>query len=279
MLCHTTLVQSAYYLQALPPSLARLTALMGDDPPDLDALVDIIAYDPIITARLLRVANSSFSAPGRAITRARDAVVRLGPGLVFSVAIGSCARPLMEQTVPGYGLPAGELWRHSVRAALAAEAAGRFCDTRLSPASFTAALLHDIGKLVLGRYLTPDRLVALRRAVEEGGLESYQAEAELLSLHHGEVGGVIAQHWQLPDSLVQGIIHHHDPQPEHDPIAYVTCLADRVAHALEREETDTDEEDERLTAVLDALGMTPDGFADLRSTVAENYDRLRERYG
>ena len=156
MLDHSTLVRNAYQLQPLPPTLARLSALMTEEMPCLDEMTEIISFDPVITAKLLRVANSSFSAPCRAVTQVKEAVVRLGPGIVFSLAIGSCARPLMEQTVPGYGLYAGELWRHSVMAALAAEASRRFCHVAIPIASFTAALLHDLGKLVLGQSLTSE---------------------------------------------------------------------------------------------------------------------------
>ena len=232
MLDHSTLVRHAYQLQPLPPTLARLSALMAEDMPSLDEMTEIISLDPVITAELLRVANSSFSASRRAVTQVKEAVVRLGPGIVFSGRSAVCARPLMEQTVPGYGLYAGELWRHSVMAALVAEACRRYCQVAIPLASFTAALLHDLGKLVLGQSLTPECLTLLRRAIQEGGIEPFEAEIEVLSVHHGEVGGVIGQHWQLPESIIQGITQHHDPEKTEETIGFVTHLADVVARTV-----------------------------------------------
>ena len=278
MLDHSTLVRNAYQLQPLPPTLARLSALMTEEMPCLDEMTEIISFDPVITAKLLRVANSSFSAPCRAVTQVKEAVVRLGPGIVFSLAIGSCARPLMEQTVPGYGLYAGELWRHSVMAALAAEASRRFCHVAIPIASFTAALLHDLGKLVLGQSLTSENRTLLRRAVEEGGIEPFEAEVEVLSVHHGEVGGVIAQHWQLPESIIQGITCHHDPDKTEETIGFVTHLADMVARTVSAGTTPLVADNRRIAGTCEFLGLTNKDFERLCTQVGEDFQKMIVRY-
>jgi HD-like signal output (HDOD) protein len=278
MLDHTLLVRSAYQLEPLPPSLSRLAALTTREDPDPAEITEVVSFDPVLTARLLRVANSSFSAPARPITNIRDAVIRLGAGLVFSVAVGCCARPLMAREIPGYGLSAGELWRHSVRAALAAEAAGAVCATRIPAEAFTAALLHDLGKLVLGRFLTPESATLLRRAVEEGGVETAQAEVDILSLHHGEVGAVIAQHWQLPAGIVQGILYHHDPVEGGQTVCYVTYLADVVAKSVGAEAPLREQEQKHLGGAMAWLGLTPRGLGKLQTTVAADFERMSARY-
>jgi HD-like signal output (HDOD) protein len=102
---------------------------------------------------------------------------------------------------------------------------------------FTAALLHDIGKLVLGKFLSADLRAWLESAVTEGKQPAYCAEREILALHHGEVGGLIAQHWGLPDSLVRGVTYHHTPAEGGDAICHVTYLANLAAHRLANEES------------------------------------------
>ena len=185
----------------------------------------------MLTARLLRCATCSY-ASRRTIGTAKEAVIRVGAGRVLSLVVGSSAQPVMEAAIPGYELSAGELWRHSLAAALVAELAKNFCPGAWSPLAFTAALLHDIGKLVLGRFLNAALADMCRRAVDEGGLEHFEAESEILRVHHGEVGGIIAQHWQLPQGIVEGVMHHHEPENVEDSNAVVAHLGDAVARHL-----------------------------------------------
>jgi HD-like signal output (HDOD) protein len=278
VLDHRSLVQSAYELEPLPQSLTRLTALVAQDVPDPEEIAECLAFDPVLTAKLLRAANSAFSAPTRPITRTRDAVLRLGPGLVYSLAMGLCAKPLMDKDIPGYGLTRGELWRHSVRAALAAEAATGLCRAPIPREAFTAALLHDFGKLVVGRFLTAEDRDLLRRAVEESGVEDAEAESEILSLHHGEVGAVIAQHWKLPDGIVQGILHHHDPAKGDQPVCYVTYLADVVAKTVEASEPLPTRARQHLGDAMERLRLDPTNFDALCEKVAADFDIMSARY-
>ena len=95
-----------------------------------------------------------------------------------------------------------------------------------------AALLHDIGKLVLVQFLEPDVLGYLGEAWARGDMTSVQAEIEILGFHHGELGGLIAQHWQLPARIVAAITHHHTPDEGHDVVCDVVCMANVVAKRI-----------------------------------------------
>ena len=279
MLDHNTIVRHAYQLQPLPPSCSRLASLAVQEVPDLQEITEVISFDPVLTARLLRVANSAHSASHRAIGTVKDAVIRLGPGTVLGLTVGSAARKVLDAAIPGYALSPGELWRHSVAAALAADLSRSFCAAAWSPLCFTAALLHDIGKLVLGRFLTPDVVALCQRAAEEGELYPFQAESEVLSLHHGEVGRVIAQHWNLPLGLETGVAHHHTPQEGQDAICFVTYLANAVARHIEGKPASTDREFKALGAVLQRLELTPVSFEKLCETTAWRLSEVSERFG
>ena len=135
--------------------------------------------------------------------------------------------------LPEYGLEEGALWRHSLAAALAAEAAVRVCETEVPPESFTAALLHDIGKLVLVQFLEPDLLRDLQEARAHGVTSSAAAEMEILGAHHGELGGLIAQHWGLPDRLTNAITYHHAPEDGNEVVCDVVYIANQVAKRVD----------------------------------------------
>lgn len=279
MLDREAIFRHAYQLQPLPPSCGRLAALAAQDEPDLREVTDIVSLDPVLTARLLRVANSAGSASRRMVGTVKDAVIRLGVGAVLGLTVGSAARGILEQPVPGYGFSAGAFWHHSVTAALAAEAIRNFCAVSQSSLSFTAAMLHDIGKLVLGRFLTLDLTSNCQWLAEEEGLEPFQAEAIVLSLHHGEVGAGIAQYWNLPPDLVAGVAHHHTPEEGTNSICFVTCVANAVARHVEGNSAPTDSQSKSLLTALERLEITRVGFEKLCEITQQSLGEINARFG
>ena len=234
---HHAIVQRAYGLPPLPQSAARLAHLLSQEESDLGEIIKVIEYDPTLTMRLLRIANSALFGARHRIGTVRESLLRLGTGTVGGFVVGSCVRPLLGKTIPGYNIPESVFWKHSLASAFAAESIQAHSSRRAGQLSFTAALLHDIGKLVLGQFLNPELSAWLQRAVTEGKQTSFQAESEILSVHHGEAGGIIAQHWKLPDTLMKGIIYHHSPEEGAEGICYVTYLANVVAHRIENRQT------------------------------------------
>jgi len=274
---HDALVQSAYKLPPLPQTAARLAALVSRDDTELGEIVEVIELDPPLTLKLLRVANSVFGASRYPVGTVRDAVLRLGTGTVSGFAVASCVKSLLGKTIPGYNLPVSEFWNHALAAAFAAEIIIKFSKVSVSPLAFTAGLLHDIGKLVLGNFLSQEALTWISRAIQEGKQTAFQAETEILSLHHGEVGGVIAQHWGLPDCLVKGIIYHHNPDECGETICYATSLANLVAHRLTAEHQAASAEPENNVAHdtahdLERLGLAQQNFTELCVAV---HDRVK----
>lgn len=278
MLDHNTLVRYASELQPLPQSCTRLAALLTHEDADLREISQVISFDPVLTGKLLRVANSAAYASRRTITSVEQAVSLLGGGTILSLAVGACTQPILEHSIPGYALPASQLWQHSATAALAAEVAKEFCTVSLSPLCFTAALLHDMGKLVLGRFLTPDLVALCKRAAEEGGLLPFQAESEILSVHHGEVGGLIAQHWNLPEAIVSGVTHHHAPEEGHDAICFVTYLANVVAKQMEGKTAWSPAEVAALDTTKDRLGLTAARYEQICNVTKRRLHDVCRRY-
>ncbi len=229
----SALITSARDLEPLPASATRLATLMSQEDWKMTDILEVIAFDQALTPRILRMANSAASGSRSSIVNVRDAVVRLGPGSVLSLAIGTRVRDKMQKPLPQYGLREGQLWSHSVAAALAAEMAGAYCEVSIPKEAFAASLLHDIGKLLLARFLSPEVLQVLDQAQHLGGLDRLRAESEVLEVHHGELGGIIAQNWGLPEGIVKGITHHHTPDEGNHIVCDVVHLANVVAKNIE----------------------------------------------
>jgi len=272
------LIAQANEMAALPASTVRLAELINDPDCNLDEVVESVAFDQALTLKLLRAANSVASAPAEPVRNVQEAVIRMGTAQVMALAVAAGARTILQPSVPAYGLAEGELWRHSVAAAAAAEAMQDSGEFERLPEFFTAALLHDVGKLVMARYLTPEILGFIRRAQEEDHLDRLEAESLLLEVNHAELGGLIAQHWKLPARVAQGIIYHHNPGQGFDTICDLTYLANQIAKHIE---AGLDGRKFDLVIALDVgerLALTPKRIEELCPLAVSRYEQVRRRY-
>lgn len=211
----------------------KLASLVADPASTLESIIEVVGLDQSLAGRALRAANSAASAARSPITTVKDAVVRLGRSTMLTLAFGPKVRQNLQQAVPEFGLAENMLWRHSVAAALAAESLGSLGKVAIPPEAYAAALLHDIGKLVLARFLDPDLLSYLQRAQDEGHCHPLQAEMEILEVNHAELGALVARHWGLPEAIALGIQYHHSPSDDHPLVCHVVCAADVLAKIVE----------------------------------------------
>lgn len=272
------LITHANELTALPQSTMRLAALVGGKQDNVSEVVEVVTFDPALTFKLIRAANSAMSGSSQPVTSVRDAVTRLGTAQVFALAVASSVRPHMQKNLPEYGFSDGEFWRHSVACAVATEVAQPFCTTPVPTEAFTAALLHDIGKLIMARFISREILELLQQGRLEGKLTALEAEAKILGVHHGELGGIIAQHWQFPDRVVKGIVFHHHPDAGGDSICDVVYMANIAAWKMEASLANKKYEPTPEANVLERLGMTAAGFEALSVEGVKRFENVRTRY-
>ena len=275
------LARAASRLEPLSPSATRLAALVCEGSPDLGEVVEIVRYDEALTASLLRSANSSWSASRVEITTVRDAVIRLGASPVLAMTLGRNVRSRLDSSLPEYGLGEGELWRHSVAASLAAELLAPRALHRPPPEAATAALLHDVGKLVMARFLAPPVLAALRDR-EQQGSTPLEAETEVLGTDHAELGASIARSWSLPESLVRGIREHGRARADGDTLVHAVYLADVLAEAAGAGAGDNALGDgpdvEAFARAMGELGLSATDFEELRLLVTQRLSEVESRF-
>jgi HD-like signal output (HDOD) protein len=274
------LARAAAQLEPLAPSVTRLAALVCGGAPELGQVVDIVQYDEALTASLLRSANSSWSSSRVEITTVRDAVIRLGASPVLAMTLGRNVRSRLDNPVPEYGLGEGELWRHSVAASLAAELLAPRARHRPPPEAATAALLHDVGKLVMARFLARPLLDALRTH-EARGLTTLEAEVAVLGTDHAELGGLIARAWSLPDSLVRGIREHGRPRADGDTLMHALYLADVLAKSVGAglgDNADDGPDVEGFARAIGGLGLAAADFDELRCLVGQRLSEMEHRF-
>ncbi len=263
------LVERARELRPLPATATRFAELLASPNCEVKDLVEVVELDAPLTGRLLRAANSAMSAARSPVKTVRDGLVRLGGGAVLAMAVGAAVRDGMRQPLPAYGLDEDALWRHSVAAALATELLGKALKVTVPAEAFAAALLHDIGKLVIGRH-APEQ-------IPPAALMFFEKEFHLLQTHHAALGGLVAQHWKLPAGMVKGILFHHEPELGGDPVCDLVCLANVIAHesgvaGAPKAQTDAERR------CVDRSGLAPKVLAATAQGLRERFDEVLRRF-
>lgn len=216
-------------LERLPPfpeSATRALEELGRDDIDFARLEHAIGSDPILTARLLRIANSPFYGLPRKIAAIKDACMLTGAPTLRNLIIASVA---MQQFSADKTTQSARtaVWRHSAQcAAFAAELASVVRQPR--DIAFTTGLLHDIGKLALAALFSEE----CARIHKRGG--TLEAELEVLGATHADIGARVAELWHLPLVIRDAIAAHHTPGPaERSTLTDVVHVADALAHAMD----------------------------------------------
>ncbi len=195
---------------SIPGSAVRLLELVDQADAPIDEIEEVLRLDPGLTANVLKLTNSAFFGLPAKVGSVKRAVMLLGLNKLKQLIMASGLNAVMDKDIPGYDLPAGELWRHSIAVSVAADGLVRELNLDSGDDIFTAALLHDVGKLVLGQFIDED-YAALAAAA--GNSVSFEiAEKEVLGTDHAEVGARILEHWALPDALVHAVRWHHNPE-------------------------------------------------------------------
>ncbi len=266
-------------LAPLPASLTRLAAVVGSADSSANDVAAVIELDQALTANTIRLANSAWSGSPKRIDTVREAVLRLGAGRILELAVGERVASALSRPCPGYELGEYELWRHSVAAALATEHLGRFAPRRVPGVTFTAALLHDIGKLLLARHLDRETVARIRETAASGGRTYLEAERSVLGTDHAEVGGAVARHWEFPPPIVAAIERHHDPDAEPDPVLDAVHIANAVAKLAG---IGLGSEQMNMAASSQAagrLGLSASGLESLCAAVLDELNRTEELWG
>lgn len=221
------LIERVDHIPRLPDTALRLIPVITDPASTLEQIVGCLRYDPVITAELLRLCNSAYFGLPRRIDCVDEAVRLLGTNQLLRLVLAASTRALLARPQRGYGLRPGALWEHSVGVALACQLLAERLRRPDTGMLYTAGLLHDIGKVVLNEYVA-NAYVQIAHCVAEGNISFLDAERCVLGFSHAEVGGRLAEMWNLPEPTVRCIRFHHEPDTpdEPDPNVDVVHLAD-----------------------------------------------------
>ena len=231
------LVTGSIRLVSLPEVCIRVNEMMDEPTVTAAELGQIIIQDTSLTARLLKIVNSSYYGFQSRIETVSRAVTVVGLRELRGLVIAASAVETFSN-VPDTIFNKVRFWRHSLYCGVIARLLAEQCHVLHSERLFVAGLLHDIGKLIIAQRLpTETRMIALEA---ENGLRSeFEIEQDFLGFNHAEVGGELMHVWNMPETLFESVAYHHDPRRA-DAGVMETCLVhlaniftDEAEHGLD----------------------------------------------
>ncbi len=224
------LVQGNVQLLSLPEVCLRIQQLADDPYADISEFAQLVAQDPALTTRLLKLVNSAcFGCSGRVDTISR-AVNLVGIAELRNITLAMAALEVFggfeheHFDLLGY-------WRHSVYTALTARCLARRAGVLHAERLFTAGLLHDIGRLLIFNLL-PESAARIRQRTDQG-MDTCEAERAELGFDHAEAGSALLELWRLPKELCVTVALHH--APETAPAARLETAAVHIANQIARQ--------------------------------------------
>jgi putative nucleotidyltransferase with HDIG domain len=195
---------------SMPQAAIKLRALLAEEDVSMDEIEGILRHDPGLATNVLRLANSAFFGIPQKVGSLKHAVTLLGVKRFAQIAVSACMSKTMDKAVEGYGLSPGELWLHSIAVSNTAEALAKYKKLTETSDVFTPALLHDMGKLVLGEFVKEESQKI--QSLVAKGVPLVIAENMVLRTDHAEIGALILGKWFFPSDLVNAVRWHHNPE-------------------------------------------------------------------
>ncbi len=234
----------------MPPSIIKKLEKFDDLPPmpntmhlvlqemesissNSKSLEKIIMQDPMLAAKILKIANSPLYGAAGQVNSISHAITILGFDEVKNLIIGLSLIQAFGEDGNLDGLTTRDLWLHSIGVATASMLIAKKAGNGFDPDEcFTMGLLHDIGRFILCKAFRDDVEKILK--LQEEKKQPLSVVEEEQGFSHTEIGAYLAQKWKLSEQMTSVVRYHHRPKSagEDEPYCAVVYLADQLCHKL-----------------------------------------------
>ena len=223
------LIKEIKNLKPFPAVVSQLIEIVDTPGASMKDIAGVIKYDPVVTANLLKTCNSAYFGLKNPAESVEDAVSMLGVDQVVELVLLKSANGLMGKENIGYEVREDAMWKYAVSSAMIAKQIAARLEIGNRNTIFTAALLKDIGKTVLDRFIA-DRFDKINFLVQNHNLSFQEAEKKVVGVDHADLGGSIAKMWKFSPKMVKIIRHHHlnDESMKKDREVLAVYLADCI---------------------------------------------------
>ncbi|GAB4347369.1 MAG: HDOD domain-containing protein [Gammaproteobacteria bacterium] len=231
------LVREVTGIVSFPDIYLRLRERLEDPAATTREMGRLIAQDPALTFRVLRLANSPLYGLSRQVETVERAVTVLGKRQLIELVLATSASKVIDG-IPNDIYEMTDFWRHSLLCGVVARELAKSCECADTDFAFVAGLLHDIGQLVLFNRYPGQSRVALEISMDRvEPMPLFMAERKVFGFDHAMLGGRLLEQWHLPDRLRESVEFHHEPaRAESHPVeAALLHIANGVTSIEETE--------------------------------------------
>ncbi len=216
-------------LPPMPRTVMKAREIIADPNSSFKDLADLFETDQAMAAKILKLANSPYYGMGGKVSSIQHASVVLGYRTLGELITMGGTSNLLGKNLEGYGLDAGDLWKHSIAVAFGSKLIANIKQPEIANDAFTAGLIHDAGKLILDKFIA-ERWELFERFMSDGEHTFLEAEKEILELDHSEAAFEVCKAWNVPKHITIAIKYHHHPSGSNDSLlAYIVHMADAVS--------------------------------------------------
>jgi putative nucleotidyltransferase with HDIG domain len=271
------------YISKMPSLSTTVTKVLevcnnpNTSPSDLNR---VIALDPVLTGKVLRLINSAYYSMPSQIASLTRAIIMLGLNTVKNLALSTAILENLGSDGSSEALSMDNFWTHSICVGVTAKSIATALGVPVAQRDeyFVTGLLHDLGKIPLTNRFPEDYMKSLElTSLKQPPL--YQSEGIVFGIDHMEVGQMIAEKWQLNDAMKESLYYHHNPeaaQEENLTMVSIIALANACANRFEIGSAgDTLPKDQMLLKLLKLVGLEWQTIKEIRKTVLSEIDKAR----
>jgi putative nucleotidyltransferase with HDIG domain len=201
------IVSSIGDLPATPAIIASLMNLTSNLNTDINKITQALMSDQSLTARVLKLSNSSFYGRAKEVMTLKEAIILLGFKTLRSLVVATSTHSLYNTTG---GENHNKLWEHTLATAISSRMLAKSIRHPNVEEAFIAGLLHDIGKLVFLQK-KPTEFIEVIVKAEMSGRRFIELEDEKFGFNHTDIGLLLLHNWSFPQMLSNAVFEHHDP--------------------------------------------------------------------
>ena len=275
-----SLIENIDTLPPLPLVVNKVFAVINSPESSAEDAAKLIEKDPVLTAHILRLANSAFYGMPRSISSVSSAVVVLGFNTIRSLVLSMALVKMFPANSKMHGIDRMLFWKHCIVCGLAGKRIiQRQIHTLLiDPESvFCAGIMHDIGMLLFDEY-SSGAYKEICTSARVASMPLVVAEQQMIGLSHDAIGHMIADRWGLPPDLEAPIVYHHKiaSAPRLSPNIAAVHVADCIAHAAGANLWDGQPVGIPDPQALAAVGLAQDDYTALCESISAEIDKAED---
>ncbi len=273
------LLDSAGDLPTLPAVAQNVLEAINNEKTNAQLLSGVIEVDPVIAARVVQLANSSYyRMPGTdEVADIHRAIVVLGFINIRNIVVATCMRSMYSPEFKAHHFTASDLWEHSVMAAVISRAIAEKVVPDQADEAFMAGMIHDIGMIVEWN-LFPKLFPQVLNRYQGTGLDFRKAEHDTLGFDHCDAGVIVLRKWQIPKAIRDVAAQHHEikARKEKNILPKIVHVAEKICCARGDGFFDFIKDDKDIQETLEELNLNQQSYEEIMTRLDEELEKARD---